>query len=343
MMTRFDVSAVRRRILRGPSVLVLITAMTAMGCASSRADERSTAAARPTDSLTGRIVFIRTGTAGDIQSFYVINADGTGERQITRPGEVCCLDRVSPDRTRILVMPGGDAGIPVTGGTIAIDGTDFERLPLQGPTLNLVPQAWSPNGERIAFEGWDDSDPRRTGVFTARAADGGDLVRVTSRNAFEHDVPLDYSPDGTRLVFYRSVEIDPGPIDIGGSLWVVGVDGSNPHEISGDVAPNPWARWSPDGSTIVFASERLSTDGAIWTVHPDGTALTKLFRGRRGRFPIQPAWSPDGAHIVFALDPTNDQFKHPSNALVVMNDDGTGLRSILRDRTFKSSPEWWSY
>jgi Tol biopolymer transport system component len=155
-------------------------------------------------------------------------------------------------------------------------------------------------------------------------------------------MPLDYSPDGTRLVFYRSIEVDPGPADIGGSLWVVGVDGSDPHQISGDVAPNWHARWSPDGSTILFASERLSAEPAIWTVHPDGSGLTPLFRGRAGRFPLGPVWSPDGAHIMFALDPTDDAFRHLANAIYVMNADGTGLRSVVRDRTFKSSIEWWS-
>jgi Tol biopolymer transport system component len=174
-------------------------------------------------------------------------------------------------------------------------------------------------------------------VYTARASDGGGLTRVTSRDGFEHDIPLDYSPDGTQLVFYRSVGVDS---DIGGSLWVVDVDGSNAHRISGYAAPNWWARWSPDGSRILFASERLSERGALWTVRPDGSDLTQLFADGKGRFPIDPVWSPDGTHILFALDPTSDRFTHPANGFYVISSNGTGLRPILRDGTFKSSPEW---
>jgi Tol biopolymer transport system component len=337
----------RGRMAVGSTVFTVLVSIAAVACASSRATDLAPAAPEaasaqsPGGSLDGRFVFIRSSRAGDVQSLFVVNANGSGQRQLTQPGEVCCLDRVSPDGTLILVMPAGDPGLPVTGGTIDIDGSNFQRLVLQDPTLNLVPQAWSPDGERIAFEGWDESDPSRTGVYTARASDGGDLVRVTSRDGFEHDMPLDYSPDGTQLVFYRSVEIDPGPIDIGGSLWVVGVDGSNPHEISGDVAPNCWARWSPDGSKIIFDSERKSAEGALWTVRPDGSGLTGLFEDRKGRFPILPVWSPDGAHVLFALDRTNDQFIHRPNAFYVIAADGSGLRLVLKDNTFKTSPEWW--
>ena len=156
-------------------------------------------------------------------------------------------------------MPGGPPPTPITGGKLSLDRTDFELLALTGPTLNLVPEAWSPDGERIAFEGWDDSDPRRTGVYTARASDLGGLVRVTSSGGRPHDIALDYSPDGSQLVFYRSVRAEPHfPIDIGGSLWVVNVDGSNPHRLrTPGATPWWWARWSPDGSRILFATERL--------------------------------------------------------------------------------------
>ena len=54
-------------------------------------------------------------------------------------------------------MPGEDQlAPPVAGGTLAVDGSGFVRLPLTDPSLNLIPQAWSPDGTRIALEGFDD-------------------------------------------------------------------------------------------------------------------------------------------------------------------------------------------
>jgi Tol biopolymer transport system component len=230
-------------------------------------------------------------------------------------------------------------GGPITGGTVAADGLDFVRQPLTDPTLNLVPQAWSPDGTRVAFEGWDDSDPTRTGVYTARVADGRDVVRLTSVEGEVHDIPSDYAPDGSRIVFYRMP--DSGEWDIGGSLWVVSVDGTDEHRLEiEETTPSWWARWSPDGAKILFATARNQATGALWTVDADGSGLTKVFEDVEGRFAIQPAWSPDGTQIMFALNPIADAFTHPANGLYVVNADGTGLRLVIGDASFKSQPEW---
>jgi Tol biopolymer transport system component len=308
---------------------------------SAPASAASAAASEPGLHPEGTIVFLRT-TGNDRHTIYLANADGTDEQQLTRQGEVCCVNRVSPDRSQILVMPGGSPPTPVTGGVISMAGTGFALLHLNDPTLNLVPGAWSPDGTRIAFEGWDDSDPTRTGIYTGTAGDVADVVRLTSSGGAPHEIPLDYSPDGAMLVFYRSVRAEPDfPIDIGGSLWVVNTDGTDAHHLD-TPPPNWWARWSPDGTKIMFASERNQPTGAIWTIGPDGSELTKVFEDPRGFFPIDPIWSPDGSQIMFMLDPISNRFAHPTNVLYVMRSDGTGLTPLIRGSNFKSSPEWWS-
>jgi Tol biopolymer transport system component len=240
------------------------------------------------------------------------------------------------------VMP-SELSPPVSGGVLSIDGEGFEPFALPDPSLNLVPQAWSPDGTRIAFEGWDDADPGRTGVYTARASDLGGLVRVTTGIGKRHDIPLDYSPDGTQLVIYRSVRAEPHfPIDIGGSLWVVDVDGSNAHRLeTPGTKPGWWARWSPDGTKILFATERLQPTGALWTIGPDGSGLTKVFEDAEGRFATGPTWSPDGRQILFTLNPTRDSFVHDPNALYVIDADGSDLTLVVGGAGFKGSPEWW--
>lgn len=341
----------RTSTLATPIVLVALV----VGCGTSTqsitpSGPSATVAATATPTATatepataGHIFFTRTA-GGDRQTNFEAGADGSGEHALTALGDYCCLLRVSPDGTRILVMPGQDPlPTPVTGGTLAIDGTNFIRLPLTDPTLNLIPQAWSPDGSRIAFAGFDDSKAGRVGVYTARVADGGDLVRVTSPTGAPLDIPLDYSPDGKQLVFYRAVKAEPDfPIDIGGSLWVVNVDGSDPHQVTTPAtAPFDWARWSPDGTRILFGSERLQPKGSLWTVSPDGSGLTKLFEDPNGGYPVQPTWSPDGSQIMFALDPVADKFTHPDNGLYVINADGTGPRLVIGSSDFKSQPEWW--
>lgn len=346
---QFGVVAVKARsVLRTSTVasLALVVLGSTASCSpggnasavpSSPAAYGQTGAAAIQRPLDGRLYFTRTDD-GDVQAVFV--AIGASERRLTSRGEVCCILRASPGHDRLLVMPGGDIEPPITGGTVNLNGGDFERIPLTDPTLNLVPQAWSPDGSRIAFEGWDDADPSRTGIYTARASDGGDLVRVTNRPGSLHDVPLDFSPDGTQLVFYHSAHPDPDP-HTDGSLWVVNVDGSDAHPITTEASPPAdWARWSPDGGRILFASERLSETGPIWTVSPAGTELTTVFEDPDGGFALVPDWSPDGAEIVFALGPSNDEFTHQPNAIYVISADGDDVRLVDDSPDFKRQLEW---
>jgi Tol biopolymer transport system component len=329
---------IMRRATALTSVVLLI------GCAgpppdTSPADNSHLPDASPTATastegiaLAGTIIFNR-GT------YYIANADGSDEHQLADPSTYCCQARISPDHTRILTMPGTDETGSVRGGILSLDGRTFQLLPRPDKTLNLVPQAWSPDGTRIAFEGWDDSDPSRTGVYTARL-DGSDLVRVTISPGLPHDMPLDYSPDGTQLVFHRAAHVEPS--DLGGSLWVVNVDGSDAHQLdTGDVRPWWEPRWSPDGSRILFTTERLQPTGPLWTIKPDGTGLRKVFEDPAGGFVIHPAWSPDGQQIMFSLHPINDAFVHVSNAIYAINADGGGLTLVVGGPGFKYVSDWW--
>jgi Tol biopolymer transport system component len=304
------------------------------------ASATSTPSAEPLD-LEGTIILGTITGSGHV--VYLGNADGTDLEPLADPDAYGGVFRISPDRTRIMTMPGTDETGAVRGGRLDLATGRFTLLPQPDLSLNLVPQAWSPDGTRIAFEGWDESDPSRTGVYTARAADGGDLVRVTRNPGLPHVIPLDFSPDGTQIVFYRSVrsELD-FPVDIGGSLWVVNVDGSHSHKLSmGDVAPWWQARWSPDGSVIVFSTERLHPSGALWTIKPDGTGLTKLYEDPAGGYAITPVWSPDGTQLMFSLNASNDAFVHSDNAIYVINADGTNRRVVMDGPGFKGIQEWW--
>ena len=317
-------------------ILILAACQGSPPAATSTSPDATGSASPEPISLDGHILLTDGG-------LYVANADGSDRQLVHEEGAYCCVNRVSPDGAGILVMPGDDFTGAVRGGMLTLDGSEFALLPQPDETLNLVPSAWSPDGTRIAFEGWDDTDPARNGIYTAPATDMTDLVRVTTRPGLPHDSPLDYSPDGTQILFYRAVRAEPDfPIDIDGSLWVVNVDGTDAHELdTGDVRPWWTARWSPDGSTIVFTEERLQPTGAIWTINPDGTNLTKVFEDPEGRFARAPVWSPDGSRIMFYLHPISDNFQHDTNEIYVINADGSGFTLVIGGPTYKFVTEWW--
>jgi hypothetical protein len=242
--------------------------------------------------LKGRIVFGRFNPAiGDFQIF-TINPDGTNEVPLL-PGAAEC-PRWAPDGNMFLVCAANPKGL-IRPATLHPDGSDFTLLDNPDPSLNLGCWAWSSHGARLACEGWDDVHPNRTpGIFTVRSSDGVGLVRVTSNPYGGHDIPGDSSPDGTRIVFGRE---NPSLHQF--ALFVLNVNGSNLHQVSGWQPDFGSASWSPDGQWILTDNG----EGRLYMVHPDGTGRHQiaLATGPGSFLAAGPKWSPDGKRIVFAL------------------------------------------
>ncbi|HET9082833.1 MAG TPA: hypothetical protein VFN41_00405 [Candidatus Limnocylindrales bacterium] len=220
----------------------------------------------------------------------------------------------------------------ITAATSNLAGTHKVVLPLPKGTLSLASGPFSPDGRTIAREGFDDQRPANAGVYVTRASDGKILRRVTRR----HFIPGDFSPDGKRLVLFRNTEGQPPPP---GRLWIVHVSGTElrpltPAYLQVQCCNN--YRWSPDGSKILFAD----ADGIVWTIAPDGSKLTRLFKDASGRYAVTPTWSPDGSMIMLALDPSPNPFEHPPNGLFVLRSDGSDLRQVIGGNDFKREPTW---
>ncbi|HEX5720952.1 MAG TPA: hypothetical protein VF179_32660 [Thermoanaerobaculia bacterium] len=89
--------------------------------------------------------------------------------------------------------------------------------------------------------------------------------------------------------------------------------------------------WSPDGSRIVFQSDR-NGNSDIYIMKSDGTGLTRLTD--RPEADQTPAWSPDGTRIVFqALRDGNEE-------IYVMNADGSNQVNVTRHPSNDSHPYW---
>ena len=108
---------------------------------------------------------------------------------------------------------------------------------------------------------------------------------------------------------------------------------------------HPWALgagdhpgFSPDGSEILFRSfdgQEDSKQSDFWTVHPDGSALTRLTHVPEGTTMLSASYSPDGAWIVHATDGVD------GNAdIFVMRADGTGNQPVTRSKLWDSAPDW---
>ena len=259
------------------------------------------------------------------------NADGTDERAVGELGANCCPWAAADGSHLVFSGPSTDGRI--TAVILNLDGSGAVTLPLPAGTLNLASGPISPDGTRLVREGFDDLQPADGGIYMTDL-DGSDVVRITEVRF----IPGDFSPDGGALLLFSNEEGSPPPA---GSLWIVHVDGTGLRQLTPDATKVQCCfnyRWSPDGTTILFAGP----EGALWTIAPDGTNLTQVFKDADGRYAVTPTWSPDGSLIMFALDPTSDPFEHPINGLYVIRADGTGLTLVLGGNDFKREPVWVS-
>ena len=144
----------------------------------------------------GRILFVQDTKDCDDCISKSIEPDGTGT--IRLPGS---SGRYSPDGTMIMAATEtADHRI----GTLLMnaDGSDVTVFPIPGSSMNLPCAQWSPDGEKLLCEGWDDAHPEHLpGLFTVDSSDGSHITRLTTNTLGGHDIPGDFSPDGSRIVF----------------------------------------------------------------------------------------------------------------------------------------------
>lgn len=291
-------------------------------------DASATPATSPlAEPATGRIAFGRKDPFAGDYVVYLIDPDGTSESQLL-PGLYEC-PRWSPNGRDVSLGSGilENAGQPgATFRAFATFSPPVGYLPER--TLNLGCPIWSPDGSRLAYEGWDDSDPTRNGIYTLDAVDGTDLKRLTSSPDGGHDIPGDYSADGSELFFARW-----DGIGATGPIMAVGMDGSDPRQVTTEWYGMP--SLSPDGQTLV-----AKRDGQLYLIAVDGSSATPI--------PIPddatpvgdfwPSWSPDGNWIIFQMLGRT----HGPGVLAIarVRPDGSGLFQITDSASEEAFPDW---
>ena len=139
------------------------------------------AAASPSSSSAplprGRLAYGRFSPDGNQVHAFTSNTDGTDEKALL--SSIAEGPRLSPDGRHLSVVAESPQGLLFVG-LVNPDGSGYVRFDSPDPTLNLGCFAWSPDGSRLACEGWDDSNAARNGIYTVRASDGGGLTRVTT-------------------------------------------------------------------------------------------------------------------------------------------------------------------
>jgi Tol biopolymer transport system component len=107
----------------------------------------------------------------------------------------------------------------------------------------------------------------------------------------------DWDPTGTQVCFTAP---DGGGVP---HVWRLSLTDTLAIQLTTGASADRSPRYSPDGTRILFCSERYGVPG-IWTVSPEGEGieLVSWAYDRQGAAPRHPAWSPDGKSILLSSD-----------------------------------------
>ena len=104
------------------------------------------------------------------------------------------------------------------------------------------------------------------------------------------------SPDGSRVAFTVSA-IDAEADEYRSNIWVAQADGGEPTQLTREPKKAAAARWSPDGKTIAFLSDRENDRAQLFVVAAAGGEPRRLTDLPLGAMPA--SWSPDGTRLLF--------------------------------------------
>lgn len=222
-------------------------------------------------------------------ALYIVNADGSGSRQLTNLEGSEYLPSWSPDGEQIVFISQPTASDQLIY-TINADGSNPRAF--TDNTSRAYMPVWSPDGQQILFS----SNRTGTDYIYVMNADGSDAHPVVTQGLYNWGAR--WSPDGNKIVFnsYRDNNTD---------VYVLSLPDMSETRLTTTPGVDLTPSWSPDGQYILFASKQNDVTD-IYRMKVDGSDLTNL-SNNPSLINQNPLWSPDGRKILYTSFPYSNQ------------------------------------
>ncbi len=190
------------------------------------------------------------------------------------------------------------------------DGRDPRAVARPDGFARAASPAWSPDGRRLAFAGFDPTG--RAPLIRVVAAEGGPSLAIAA------GVSPSWSSDGHRIAYVASGRPDYATdwASLGRNderIEAVTLAGPRAGEVE-VLAQGIYPRWSPTDGRLAFVGRR----DANWDVYVRaGDGLDQVRVTDDPALDTQPAWAVDGRSLVFLSDRANrwDLYRAPSDRL----------------------------
>jgi hypothetical protein len=309
------------------------------GTAVSPSDAEKGALGSLKGKITGTIVW-SSSRSNSRHDLWAMNADGTGERQLTKGDNVDWFARISPDGSTVLFAR-SKFGWEAEGDADVFDKWDLYTVGIDGSgekmaAENAVWGTWRPAGDSIVFA----RGPR---VFIKALAGGAEKEIFDADKSIKKGTNAQQpslSPDGRLLaVTLRGSKRDCGIWNLAKNEWISFGGGCQ-------------IAFFPDGKRIVRMNEGMgngSTEILAFRIDADGKPVDKIALNDKVRFmdltgrrshEYFPKPDPSGQWLVWAATQTGHEHDIADYELYAWNITTDRKKGPVR-LTFHSGNDRW--